>query len=425
MLRDKRALLTETMQLAAALLHSPATVREPPPLGVDVGFDTRLADNRIDNEPLYLMMAGVHAARHGAPAALALDRVELAGTMAAIETARLEKFARARGFTDDGKLLKHLAACVTLRNGCSPIELTTLTQEEMTALGLPAPFDAKAVAERLCDCLLVVSDTVEPIRPDLIGEVFLLPIISGGRFRSQDERQRIVLRAYQAASAGTVNTSIHCAQDLAGGRADHLAVQWLRAIVEASDGTVELMRIADFLPHSTLSLREFALDVQRRIATVLRVAADQQSDVFTPDLAASLHNLASRLSDLGRREEALTVAEEAVQLRRTLAATRPDAFTPDLARSLNNLANSLSDLGRREEALTVAEEAVRLRRTLAATRPDAFTPDLAQSLNNLASFLSDLGRREEALTVAEEAMQLYRTLAATRPDAFTPIWRGR
>jgi hypothetical protein len=66
------------------------------------------------------MMAGVHAARHGAPAALALDRVELAGTMAAIETARLVKFARARGFTDDGELLKHLAACVTLQNGCAP-----------------------------------------------------------------------------------------------------------------------------------------------------------------------------------------------------------------------------------------------------------------------------------------------------------------
>ena len=64
------------------------------------------------------------------------------------------------------------------------------------------------------------------------------------------------------------------------------------------------------------------------------------------------------LSDLGRREEALAAALEAVTLRRALAQSRPDAFTPDLAASLNNLANKLSDLGRREEALAAAQEAV-------------------------------------------------------------------
>jgi tetratricopeptide (TPR) repeat protein len=113
-----------------------------------------------------------------------------------------------------------------------------------------------------------------------------------------------------------------------------------------------------------------------------------------------------------------------VRLRRTLAASRPDAFTPDLAMSLNNLASFLSDLGRREEALAAAEEAVRLRRTLAASRPDAFTPDLARSLNNLGGFLSDLGRRQEALAAAEDAVRLYRMLAGSRPDAFTPNLAG-
>ena len=93
-----------------------------------------------------------------------------------------------------------------------------------------------------------------------------------------------------------------------------------------------------------------------------------------------------------------------MRLRRVLAAARPDAFTPNLAASLNNLANWLSALGRREEALEAAEEAVRLRRVLAAARPDAFTPDLAMSLNNVANRLSDLGRREEALEAAKEAV---------------------
>ena len=56
----------------------------------------------------------------------------------------------------------------------------------------------------------------------------------------------------------------------------------------------------------------------------------------------------------------MEAAEEAVRLYRALAKARPDAFTPDLAMSLNNLASFLSDLGRREAALEVAEEAVRL-----------------------------------------------------------------
>jgi tetratricopeptide (TPR) repeat protein len=112
------------------------------------------------------------------------------------------------------------------------------------------------------------------------------------------------------------------------------------------------------------------------------------------------------------------VAEEAVSHHRTLAAAHPDAFTADLAASLNNLANRLSDLARREDALMVAEEAVRLRRALAAVHPEAFTPDLALSLNNLAAILSTLRRREEALAAAEEAVRLRRALAAARPDAF-------
>ncbi|MFL5288491.1 MAG: tetratricopeptide repeat protein [Rhodopila sp.] len=258
----------------------------------------------------------------------------------------------------------------------------------------------------------------EPVRPNLIGESFLLPIISGGRFRSQDERLGIVLRAYHRAGAGTVDTLIRCAQDLAEGHADHAAVQWLRTIIEASDDIIELMRIADFLPQNTLSLRELAVDIQGRIVAVLRVAADQQPDAFTPDLAMSLNNLANRLSALGRREEALAAAEDAVRLRRTLAATRPDAFTPDLAGSLNNLANRLSDLGRREEALAAAEDAVRHYRTLAATRPDAFTPDLAMSLSVLGDMLEALGRSLDAVSMDEEAVCLLRPYFLRQPTAF-------
>ena len=416
--RHRRALFAETMRLAAPLLDPHVPAQQPPPPGEDRWFDDRLADDRVDNEPLYLMMAGVHAARHGAPTALALDRVELAREIATIETARLEKFARARGFSDGGEVLKHLAATVTLQNGCALSSLVTLVNEEMAALGLNAPFSAKTVAERLCDYLPSRPDTLEPVRPDLIGESFLVKILSGGKLRGDQERREIVLRAYRRAGANTVDTLVRCAQDLANGSAEHHAVRWLRAIVEELDDIGDLFRVANGLPENTLSLREFAADVQSRITVVLQAVAHEDPDAFPPDLATSLNNLANRLSDLGRREEALAAAEEAVRLRRVLAAARPDAFTPDLAGSLNNLAAFLSDLGRREEALEAAEEAVRLRRVLAAARPDAFTPDLAMSLSVLGDALEAGGRVAEAVPHDEEAVRLVGPYFLSRPGVF-------
>ncbi|TCO76520.1 tetratricopeptide repeat protein, partial [Plasticicumulans lactativorans] len=115
---------------------------------------------------------------------------------------------------------------------------------------------------------------------------------------------------------------------------------------------------------------------------------------------------------------ALEAAREAVSLYRALAASRPDAFTPDLAGSLNNLASFLSDLGQREAALEAAREAVSLYRALAASRPDAFTPDLAASLNNLALRLSALGQREAALEAAREAVERLGPFFLRLPAAF-------
>jgi tetratricopeptide (TPR) repeat protein len=67
----------------------------------------------------------------------------------------------------------------------------------------------------------------------------------------------------------------------------------------------------------------------------------------------------------GQREEALAAANEAAGLYRDLARARPEAFTPNLAASLNNLANMLSELGQREEALATANEVIIIQRDLA------------------------------------------------------------
>ncbi|MFC8350988.1 tetratricopeptide repeat protein, partial [Streptomyces sp. NPDC057280] len=171
---------------------------------------------------------------------------------------------------------------------------------------------------------------------------------------------------------------------------------------------------------SDLGRREEALEASTEAVAIRRELAAARSDAFQLNLAASLNNLSNRLSDLGRREEALEAITEAVDVYRQLTAARPDAFQPDLATSLNNLSIRLSDLGRREEALEAITEAVDVYRQLTAARPGAFQPDLAASLNNLSIRLSELGRREEALEASTEAVAIRRELAAARPDAFQP-----
>ena len=95
-------------------------------------------------------------------------------------------------------------------------------------------------------------------------------------------------------------------------------------------------------------------------------------------------------------------AREAVVLRRELARARPEAFTPNLATSLNNLATMLSELGHREEALTVAREAADHYREMARARPEAFIRNFAISLRTLINILIVHGQSEDAQAVAME-----------------------
>ena len=127
-----------------------------------------------------------------------------------------------------------------------------------------------------------------------------------------------------------------------------------------------------------------------------------------------------RLAQTGRHIEALEAAQEATNLYRTLAKHDPAVYTPDLAASLNNLANRLAGNGQRHEALKTAQEATNLYRTLAKHNPTAYTPDLAAALNNLAIELDGNSQRREPLQAAHEATNLYRTLAEHNPAAHTP-----
>ena len=459
---DRRRLLAEAMR-SAGQMASLQPIPKPPPPGANVDFDRRLGDDTINNEPLYLMMAGAEAIRSGAPAALALTRTDLAERAASRERERLNRLALQWGVSD--KLVAHLAICVTLQGGCSAEEALQLISEEWHAMGFPETGPAADLVERLGEALPMPGGApVDAVRPDLIGEAFLLQGMQQLR-NFPAVQTEIINRAWRRVDGRVATTLIRTAQDYARGDASHCSVVWLRHVLDQIDDFAALIALNAEIPQQTVALRELAAAAEERINSILakaattepelrrsvasarnslaarlsalgrrepalaaaeeavairRELAGQRPDAFRPDLAASLNSLANRLSALGRREPALAAAEEAVAIRRELAGQRPDAFRPDLAISLNNLAAMLSDLGRREPALAAAEEAVAIRRELAGQRPDAFRPDLAMSLNNLANMLSDLGRREPALAAAEEAAALYRELAGQRPDAFRP-----
>ena len=200
------------------------------------------------------------------------------------------------------------------------------------------------------------------------------------------------------------------------------ALQQLAAAPETPLDT--LITMADWAPHSSHNLADWAADLEQRLTDEHRRLAADDPDAFLPGLAGSLNNLSLRLGDLGRWGDGLAAIEEAVTIHQELARVRPDVFLPELAMSLNNLSVRLGELGRRQDELAAIEEAVTIRRELARVRPDAFLPDLAGSLSNLSVALGELGRWEDGLAAIVEAVEVDRELARARPDAFLPNLAG-
>jgi hypothetical protein len=169
---DRRAVLTETMRLVGEIAGI-QPIPQPPLPGVNADFDRRLGDDTINNEPLYLMMAGAEAIRTGAPAALSLSRIDLAQRAAGRERQRLNRLASQWGLPE--RLVAHLAMCVTLQGGCTPDDVLRLVDEERPAMGFPETAPGTDIVNRLAEASPTAGGVeIDAVRPDLIGEAFLL-----------------------------------------------------------------------------------------------------------------------------------------------------------------------------------------------------------------------------------------------------------
>ena len=398
---ERRAVLVEILKRVGS------TVR-PPDLEASPRFEERLGEITWGGEPLFLLMAGLVAARASFGEVLALSATDLGFRIAGHEIHRIHEIARARDIPED--LLAHLAAYVTLCQGLGQTEIEGLVEEEERALGCRAAGGPLAIYKALFAALPGEQGAVAPVLPDVVGEAVILEALGA---RAEEKALAAISRAAGQARERVQASLIHLAQDYGAVRRE--PVRWFERLAAGSAvDLASLVALLDQLPESSLALREVAAALTERAVALAR---EQEACVALPGL---LNDLSNRLCDLGKLEEALTAIEEAVAIRRELAASQPDAFRPGLALSLNNLSGRLGDLGRREEALAAIKEAVELYRELAVLHLDAFRPHLASSLNNLAVYLGDLGRREEALAAVKEAAELYRKLAALRPDAFRP-----
>jgi tetratricopeptide (TPR) repeat protein len=392
---ERRAIFGATLKQVGSELEPPETP----------DFERRLAELSWGGEPLFLIMAGLTAARAGLAHVLALSPTDVVFEVAQHELHRIREIGKHRGI--DGGFLAHMAAYVALCQGLSRFQAEEAIAEEKRRLRYDSAGDPPRIYEALYDALPGEGTNVAPVLPDLLGEAVAVLALGEGDSQKAEEA---VARAAEVGGDRVVSVVIRTADDFGSVRNEVLG--WLmRLVKQGGEDDEAIVRIMNEFPYQTLALREAAVELTAAIVGRFRLKEQKNR------LAIWLNNLANRLNDIGRREEALEAAQEAVSLYRELELLNPEKFRPPLAMSLNTLSNRLGGLGRREEALDAGREAVRIRRELASARPEVFCSDLAMSLCNLAVRLMAVRLREEALEVGKEAVFLYRDLAMVRPEA--------
>ncbi|WP_176753897.1 tetratricopeptide repeat protein [Nitrosomonas mobilis] len=148
--------------------------------------------------------------------------------------------------------------------------------------------------------------------------------------------------------------------------------------------------------------------------------AQQNSNVYLPDLAVTLNNLGVLHRDENRMAEARGVFKEALKIQRDLAQQNPDVYLPAVATTLNNLGLLHYAENRMAEARDVFKEALKIQRDLAQQNPDVYLPAVATTLNNLGLLHYAENRMAEARKAYKEALKIYRTFAQVAPAAYEP-----
>jgi hypothetical protein len=256
----------------AALLQKANPALDAPAPGVDAEFDRRLADDKWAGDPLYLMMAGLAAAREGVQAALGLSRADLALSTGRNELDRIGRIGAARGIDEKqvypGAFVRHMAVLATLAQGLTLPEARELAARERDCLW-SAPLDATIQA--LADAL-PGGGGAAPILPDVVGEGAILAWFGaeGGLASAGLGPEASIANTARMALGKVSATLTRAAQDFAAaGYAQ--PIRWLEGLAGGHEGDLgALIEIADALPNDTLHLRVMAAELTHRIVRLLR-----------------------------------------------------------------------------------------------------------------------------------------------------------
>ena len=178
------------------------------------------------------MMAGIDAVASKTSQSIFQTRETLALRIASHEAERIRKIS-------SGKLPEtlatHLAACVTLQGGCSFEDAKRLIAEERAALDATPAVPMDDIIALLADLLPEPRGFagVDAIRPDLIGEAFVVVEIARPK-RSPDAQWAIVERALRRSEKGVRRLIGFVVDDFSRGEPSHPTRQWMGRLVTVS-----------------------------------------------------------------------------------------------------------------------------------------------------------------------------------------------
>jgi tetratricopeptide (TPR) repeat protein len=252
-----------------------------------------------------------------------------------------------------------------------------------------------------------------------------------GYFEQAIEVTQEALEIYRRLAASTPQVFIEDLASCFNSLSHHLyEAGRLKESVAATRKSIKLYRqIVPQAPRATLGLAASLSNLAPRLselgqpAKALKPAAEavelyRREEGFPEGLATALHALGTVLADLGRSAEATPHLEEAVRIRKRLAASQPRLYDVDLACSLVSLGKCFSDQERYRNALAKTRHGVRLLRRAVKRGEDFLRPRLAATLSNQAHQLRELGEPQAALTAAEEAVQLLTPFFVENPSHY-------
>ena len=316
------------------------SVPVPPHPGQDLAFDQRLSHPQW-RDPLLLLMAGLVSLDTGTATALSLARTDISMELAKREGARVRALAPDdnRGAAD---LLLNMVALATICGGLAHDEALHLASELQTAMGLEYPDGYRLLVDDLRDVLPSTSTWIDPIRPNLLGEGFLLQV-----WKSPDVPALRLAAKLDPDSVAFM--LVRTAQDFVSND-ECRPTDWLGIFIQDKPGVIDfkmLWQLVCALPEDTAALAGFAGLLTDLLATAIdhfRSDLPELTEVWAPEHALLLSRLAVWQRRLGHYDLALSSIEAAIRIH-TLDSKPNGDFLPLMATLLNNLSNCQSCVG--------------------------------------------------------------------------------